>query len=160
MTDAVNRRAYQNNKTLASARTDSTLTHALFLLFRTRKIWLMPCTFLRPDIALPAQGILAKSMSLQAWGSGTAGLPRKGQRKETENKMEERADVFSYAPNQKVRCMPTETSASLLCFSRYLVQFQKPWSSKPGARLIRVELSPSPHILSKTTLKRIKDQCC
>lgn len=142
MTDTVNRMAYWSNKVLASARTDSTLTHALFPLFCTRKIWFMPCKFLCSDITLPA---LAKSVSLQAWGSGTAGLPKKGQRKEIEQEMEEKTVIFSYSPNQKARCMPAETRACPLCSSRYLVQSRRPRASNPGTRLIRVELGPFPN---------------
>lgn len=105
----------------------------------------MPCNFLCPDITLPAQGTLAKSVSLQAWAPGTAGLPRRGQRKQIENQTEGKEVIFCYSLNQKVKCMLTETSICPLCSSRYLVQLQRPWSSKPGARLERVDLGPFPN---------------
>lgn len=155
MTDTVNRMAYWN-KILASARPGSTLAHALLLLFCTRKIWFTPCNILCPDVTLPAQGTLAKSVSLKAWGSRTAGLPRRGQRKEIENETEEKEVIFCYSPNQKARCMPTETSACPLCSSRYLVQLQRPWRSKPGARLVRVDLGPFPNTFKPNNFEKNK----
>lgn len=127
----------------------------------------MPCCFCfvpgRPGSCLPVPRYNSACpgnpgiVSVSAGARETAGLPKKGQRKEIENEMEERTVVFSYSPNQKVRCMPTETSASLLCFSRHLVQFQRPWSSKPEARLIRVELSSFPNTFKQNNFEKNKE---